>query len=138
MCSCKTSCIHISRTRCCRFILCKWIFKKRLPMYHTSSMYQNTSKNRGKAFHEDSEQLQEDWERGITQSCLPSRDYGNPWIRSKNDFPVILLSSLTVSTANLFQVFHFLESSDTCFFEGSFSIVQFCMDHTSSLWDMIT
>ena len=29
------------------------------------------------------EQLQDDWERGITQSCLPSQDHGNPWNRSE-------------------------------------------------------
>ena len=32
--------------------------------------------------HEDSEQLQDDWEHGITQNCSPSQIHGKPWNRS--------------------------------------------------------
>ena len=42
---------------CCRFIWCRWIFKKRFPMNHKSSVCQAAGKNRGWAFHEDSEHL---------------------------------------------------------------------------------
>ena len=47
MCSSEASCIHISRTRGCRFIWCWWIFQKRFSMYRKSSVHQATSKNRG-------------------------------------------------------------------------------------------
>ena len=68
VCVCTTSCI--SKTSCCRFIQCKWILKKRFPTYHISSVCQAAGKNPGQAFHEHSEHSSDDWERGITQSCL--------------------------------------------------------------------
>ena len=43
-------------------------------------------KNRGKAFQKNSEQSEDDWERGITQSCLLSQDHGNLGNRSENFF----------------------------------------------------
>ena len=55
--------------------------QKRFAMYHRSFVCQAASKNRGQAFHEDWEQSQDDWERGMTQSCLPSPDHRNPWNR---------------------------------------------------------
>ena len=58
-----------------------------------SSVCQAEGKNRGKACHEDSEHLQDHWERGITQNCLPSLDHGTTWNRSE--------SSLNLANADL-------------------------------------
>ena len=49
-----------------------------------SSVCQAAGKNRGNAVHEDSEQLQDDLERGMAQRCLPSHDHGNPWNGSES------------------------------------------------------
>ena len=49
-----------------------------------SSVYQAGGKNRGKAFQKNSEQLKDDWERWITQSCLLSQDHGHLWNRSES------------------------------------------------------
>ena len=56
--------------------------RKRFPMYHISSMGQAASKNRGYALL-DSEHSWDDWEREITQNCLPSQDHRSPWNRSE-------------------------------------------------------
>ena len=59
---------------------------KRVLMHPVSSVRQAASKNRGMAFHKDSEILQDDWEREITQNCSSSQDLGIPWDRTVSEF----------------------------------------------------
>ena len=42
---------------------------------YTSSVWQDAGQSRGQAFHIDSEHLKDDWDRGITWSCLLSQDH---------------------------------------------------------------
>ena len=65
--------------------------KKRFPIYQMSSVYQAASKNRGWAFHEDSEYSWDDWERGTTQNCFPFQDHRI--LRNRMNFSLLSCNS---------------------------------------------
>ena len=98
-----------------------------------SSVCQAAGKNRGQAFHQDSEQLQDDRERGITQSCLPSQDHGNPWNRSECSLYLAIFLDLNLKLIHrgltfLFLSGKFINPQLFRFFSITFSILLFPED----------
>ena len=53
--------------------------EKRFLACYISSVCQAAGQNRGKAFQMNSEQLKDNWERGIIKCCLLSQDHENLW-----------------------------------------------------------
>ena len=57
---------------------------------YMSSVCQAAGWNRGKDFQNNSEQLNDDWERGIIQSCLLSQDPENLWNHSESSLFLVI------------------------------------------------